>query len=250
MAGTYVQPHQLVEVEPGRRINLYCQGTGSPTVLFDSGLSDWSATWARIQPAVATRTRACSYDRPGMGYSDPPKRPATPLNVVDDLHTLLQQSGIEGPLLLVGHSLGGFNMKLYAALHPDQVAGLVLVDPSEERMWDRVGAALTPRFGAKLVRQAATDDAEGFPELVKHFKECTATTRAGKPMVVLTHSFWEMTPPFGEIGWQSWVTAHQQSAALSSRGTQRMVPMTRHNIQVDQPQAVIDAVVEVLDAIR
>jgi len=320
VADRYVRPHQRIEVEPGRRMNLHCEGTGSPTVVFDSGLSDWSNTWALIQPAVATRTRACSYDRPGMGYSDPTPHRSTAFNAVADLHTLLERAGIDGPLVLVGHSLGGFNMKLYAALHPDQVAGLVLVDPSEERLWDRVGPALAPRFGAKLVGEAAEDDRIGFPELVKHFQECAATARAGKlddamytkctdpirvqlgpvilaerkrlqptvayqdaqaaeaadslfvpdakadaeyarlfgaprpfgdkPLVVLTHSMWDMTPPFGEIGWQSWVTAHQQSAALSSRGVQRMVPLSRHNIQVDQPQVVIDAVAEVLDALE
>ena len=320
VADAYVRAHQRVEVAPGRRMNLYCMGSGSPTVVFDSGLSDWSSTWALIQPAVATRTRACSYDRPGMGYSDPATRPGTPHSAVRDLHTLLAHAGVKGALVLVGHSLGGFNMKLYAALYPDQVAGLVLVDPSEERLWERVGPALTPRFGEKLVREASLDDRDGLGELVKHFAECAETARAGKlddtayarctdpvrvqlgpvilaerkrlqsttayqnaqaaelassmfvpdagadaeyarlfggphplgdkPLVVLTHSMWDMTPPFGEISYLSWVTAHRQSAALSTRGTQRMVPLSRHNIQIDQPQAVIDAVAEVLDQVR
>jgi hypothetical protein len=70
-----------------------------------------------------------------------------------------------------------------------------------------------------------------------------------RPLVVLTHSLWDMTPPYGEIGWIAWVTAHQRTAALSTRGVERMVPMSRHNIQVDYPQVVIDAVGEVLDAV-
>ncbi|MDQ2701455.1 MAG: alpha/beta hydrolase [Pseudomonadota bacterium] len=319
VADAYVHPHQRIEVEPGRWMNLHCQGSGSPTVVFDSGLSDWSSTWALIQPAVATRTRACSYDRAGMGYSDPAPRPATPANAVKDLHTLLRKAGINDPLVLVGHSLGGFNMKLYAVTHPEDVAGVVLVDPSEERLWDRIGPALVPRFGAKLVEEAREDDRTALPALLKHFRDCAETTRAGKlddaaykrctdpertplgpvilaerkrlqptvayqdaqanelahsmyvpdaeaddeyarlfgaprplgdkPLVVLTHSMWDMAPPFGEIGWMSWVTGHQATAALSTRGTQRMVPRSRHNIQIDQPQAVIDAVAEVLDAV-
>ena len=320
VADAYVHPHQRIEVEPGRRMNLFCQGSGSPTVVFDSGISDWSSTWALIQPAVATRTRACSYDRPGMGYSDPATRPATALNAVHDLHTLLQRAGVNGPLLLVGHSLGGFNMKLYAALYPEEVAGAVLVDPSEERLWDRVGPALSVRFGDKLVHEAAADDTSGFAELIAHFRECADTTRAGKldddayakctdpvrtplgpvilaerrklqasvsyqdaqlaeaassmfvpdaeadaqyarlfgaahplgdkPLVVLTHSIWEMSPPFGETGYASWVAAHRQTAALSTRGTERMVELSRHNIQVDHPQVVIDAVADVLDTLQ
>jgi pimeloyl-ACP methyl ester carboxylesterase len=319
VAASYVQPSQRIEVEPGRRMNLHCEGTGNPTVIFDSGLSDWSNTWALIQPAVATRTRACSYDRAGMGYSDPSPRPATPTNAVRDLNLLLERAGIDGPLLLVGHSLGGFNMKLYAATHPQQVAGLVLVDPSEERLWPRVGQALAPRFGEALVREAAADDESSFAGAIAHFRQCAQAARKGplddamytrctdpiriqlgpvilaerrrlqatkiyqetqaaeiascmfvpdaeadaryarlfhgqpfgdKPLIVLTHSLWDMTPPFGETGYLSWLTAHQQTAALSRRGTQRMVPMSRHNIQIDQPQAVIDAIAEVLDALK
>lgn len=320
IADAYVRPHQLIEVERGRKMNLYCEGTGSPTVVFDSGLSDWSNTWALIQPAVVTRTRACSYDRPGMGYSDPSKRQPTPANAVRDLHALLERAGVTGQLVLVGHSLGGFNMKLYAATYPDQVAGMVLVDPSEERLWPRVAPLLTPRFGESLVRDAAADDASGIKEGIAHFQHCAEVARKAalddltyaqcsdpvrvqlgpiinaerrrlqpsatyqtaqadefaysmftedhkadtryaqlfggenlfgkKPLVVLTHSIWDMTPPFGEIGWMSWLTAHQQTAAMSTQGTQRVVPMSRHNIQVDQPQVVIDAIAEVLDALQ
>jgi pimeloyl-ACP methyl ester carboxylesterase len=320
VAAAYVHAHARVEVEPGRRMNIHCVGEGSPVVVFDSGLSDWSNTWALIQPAVATRTRACTYDRPGMGYSDPSKHPPTPDNAVRDLHALLERAGVRGPLLLVGHSLGGFNMKLYAATYPAQVAGMVLVDPSEERLWPRVGAALAPRFGEQLVREAEADDAAGIKEGIAHFQACASAARQGplddatyarcsdpvrvqlgpvinaerrrlqpsvayqaaqadefaysmfapdaeadaryarmfggarpfgdKPLIVLTHALWDMAPPFGEIGWMSWLTAHRQTAAMSSRGIQRTVPMTRHNIQVDQPQAVIDAVAEVLDALK
>jgi pimeloyl-ACP methyl ester carboxylesterase len=255
-----------------------------------------------------------------MGYSDPTPHPRRPSTSVDDLHALVEHAGIDGPLVLVGHSLGGFNMKLYAVRYPEQVAGIVLVDPSEERLWDRVGPILAPRFGEQLVKDAAEDDRVGIGEMVKHFQDCAETTRAGrldeaayarctdpvriqlgpvilaerkrlqataayqdaqwaevaasmfvpdaqadgeyarvfgtpqalgdKPLVVLTHSMWDMTPPFGEASYQSWVTAHRLTAAMSTRGSQRMVPMSRHNIQIDQPQAVIDAVAEVLAAVK
>jgi hypothetical protein len=77
----YTKPQELVAVESGRRLNIYCAGRGSPTIVFDSGLGDGAAIWGLIQPAVAKHTRACSYDRAGLGFSDPPTRPSTSTEV-------------------------------------------------------------------------------------------------------------------------------------------------------------------------
>ncbi|EGF33687.1 abhydrolase, alpha/beta hydrolase fold-containing protein [Oxalobacteraceae bacterium IMCC9480] len=123
-----------------RRLNLVCMGHGEPTVIFDSGLSDWSFTWALVQPDVARTTRACAYDRAGLGASDPTGRPADSRHMVDDLHLLLQRAGVDGALVLVGHSMGALNVRLYAALYPAQVAGMVLVDPAHEDAFSRIDA--------------------------------------------------------------------------------------------------------------
>lgn len=128
----YTRAQRLVEVEPGRRLNLYCIGKGSPTVVFDSGLTDETGVWALVQPVIAAHARACSYDRAGSGYSDPGRRAGTSANIVDDLHRLLTAAAIKPPYILVGHSYGGMNARLYADLHPEEVAGMVLIDPSEE----------------------------------------------------------------------------------------------------------------------
>jgi pimeloyl-ACP methyl ester carboxylesterase len=93
----YEKPQRLVAIEHGRRLNIYCTGTGSPTVIFDSGLGGKTAVWGLVQPAVAEHTRACSYDRAGLGFSDPPDRPSTSANMVDDLHRLLRAAGIRPP---------------------------------------------------------------------------------------------------------------------------------------------------------
>jgi pimeloyl-ACP methyl ester carboxylesterase len=318
----YTQAHERVDVGGGRRLNLYCEGTGEPTVVFDAGGFDAAFTWALVQPAVATRTRACSYDRAGLGYSDPSPRPPTPANVIDDLHALLGHAGIEGPLVLVGHSLGGFNMKLYAATHPDDVAGLVLVDPAEERVQARVGAALRAKFGDALVEESIVDDRDSIAGALAHFADCAQAAEAGKlaadaalyaqctdpprpplgpeilaereilqrtatfqraqadeleysvygpdtsadatyarlfdpphplgdkPLVVLSSSLFDMAPPFGELNYATMSALHAQTAALSTHGERRMVPRSRHNVQIDQPQAVVDAIVEVIDAVR
>lgn len=173
----YVRPHDRIDIGAGRQLNLFCMGSGSPTVLFDSGLSDWSVIWARVQPGVAKRTRACSYDRAGMGYSDPAKGPRSPVAIVEDLHKLIHKAGLQTPLVLVGHSLGGFNVKLYAALYPKDVGALVLVDPSEDRGYDRTRAFLQRRFGPSLAARTELLDLTDVSGAIAHYDDCAAAAR-------------------------------------------------------------------------
>lgn len=136
-ASAYLHPQQLVMVAPGRRLNLYCEGTGSPTVLFDSGMGDGTLTWRAIQGKIAKTTRACSYDRANYFYSDPITRKATAQAAVDDMLSLIDQAHLGDRVILVGHSRGGLNVRLFAYEHTDRVAGLVLVDPTatEKLAW-------------------------------------------------------------------------------------------------------------------
>jgi pimeloyl-ACP methyl ester carboxylesterase len=128
----YAQAQQLVDVDHGRRLNLYCVGEGSPTVVFDAGLGGNTASWDTVQSVIAQHTSACSYDRAGLGFSDPATRPGSSANIVDDLQRLLSAASIKPPYILVGHSYGGMNVRLYAYDHLADVAGMVLVDPSSE----------------------------------------------------------------------------------------------------------------------
>jgi pimeloyl-ACP methyl ester carboxylesterase len=90
----------------GRSLHIHCAGHGSPVVVLDAGLGNDGGTWADVQPELARFTRACVYDRAGRGYSDPSPKPHTSQHIVTDLHELLGRAGIEGPYVLVGHSLG------------------------------------------------------------------------------------------------------------------------------------------------
>jgi pimeloyl-ACP methyl ester carboxylesterase len=132
----FAYPQQLVDIG-GRRLHIHCSGTGSPTVVFDtySGGSAWS--WANVQPEVAKRTRACVYDRAGLGFSDPSPRPGTSENAVDDLHKLLTAAGIKPPYVLVGSAYGGMNVQLYAYRFPEEISGLVLVEAGNENATSR-----------------------------------------------------------------------------------------------------------------
>lgn len=127
----FSQPHRLVDIG-GRKLNLFCSGSGSPTVVFESpsGTGGWA--WWEVQPKVAARTRACVYDRAGFGFSDPSPRAADANDAVEDLHALLAAAAIAPPYLLVGNSFGGAAAQLFAWRHPDEVDGLVLVEPMHE----------------------------------------------------------------------------------------------------------------------
>jgi pimeloyl-ACP methyl ester carboxylesterase len=124
-------PGHLVDIG-GYRLHLWCTGDGAPAVILDTGLGGSSAGWGFVQPDVAQFTRVCSYDRAGMGYSDPGPSPRTARRIASELAELLPRSGITGPVVLVGASIGGFNARVFASDHPDRAAGLVLVDASHE----------------------------------------------------------------------------------------------------------------------
>src|SRR5438128_1583150 len=133
-ASTYPPSGRLIDVG-GYRLHINCTGrtsVGHPTVILDSQLGGNSLDWSNVQPGVATFTRVCSYDRAGYGWSDSGPKPRTSERIVSELHTLLVKAGIPGPYVLVGHSYGGFNVRLYAYTYPQEVAGIILVDASHE----------------------------------------------------------------------------------------------------------------------
>jgi pimeloyl-ACP methyl ester carboxylesterase len=132
-------PGQMVDVG-GYKLHLHCQGTGSPTILLEAGQGESSLTWATLQPELAKSTRVCAYDRAGYGWSERSPLPRTVTSMVDELHTLLQRAEIAGPYLLVGHSVGGLNMRLFAQRYPQTVTGMVLLDPAHEAMLARLPA--------------------------------------------------------------------------------------------------------------
>jgi pimeloyl-ACP methyl ester carboxylesterase len=298
----------MVEVEPGRKLNLYCTGHGSPTVVFDSGLTDETVVWARVQPTIAAHTQACSYDRAGSGYSDPGTRAGTSANIVDDLHRLLTAAGIRPPYILVGHSYGGMNIRLFADLYPAEVAGMVLIDPSEEdwvqsvwkldlqqRTYAQYHAQLEPGWQAQ--RECVKAAEAGFVQGSDIYKQCVPAPdprysdainaayrkvhlTAGYQQATLTEnenvheasadqvrSAWrwlgdmplivlassprtKLRPDETQEHMDAVNRVHlflfDQMALQSKRGVVRMVPDSDHNIQMSQPDAVSNAILEVL----
>ena len=124
----YPPPGVLVNVN-GYKMHIYCMGEGGPTIILDHVGGGSSMDWALIQPKLAGHTRVCAYDRAGFGWSDYNPAPRTMEQQVNELHNLLQGANEQGPYILVGHSYGARVDRVYAAKYPDEVAGMVLMDP-------------------------------------------------------------------------------------------------------------------------
>ncbi len=154
----YARPQQLVRLPDARRMNLYCQGSGTPTVILEAGAGGSSLDWRRVQGRMANLTRVCAYDRAGMGFSDSGPLPRTAKAVVDDFVALLQAAQLEPPYVLVGHSLGSYFVRLYTDHYLSNVVGMVLVDPSVEYQDTRT-AAISPQWAA-LIRKSDGDSHE------------------------------------------------------------------------------------------
>jgi pimeloyl-ACP methyl ester carboxylesterase len=133
----YPAPGQMVDVG-GYRLHIDCQGTGTPTVVMEAGLTEPALMWALVQPQVSAHSRVCVYDRAGLGWSDLSPKPRTAEVMVEELHTLLQNANVAGPYVLVGHSTGGMLVRLYAHVYPTEVIGLVLVDAQHEDQFARL----------------------------------------------------------------------------------------------------------------
>lgn len=124
-----------VTIEDGHRLFLLEKGSGGPTVLFESGIAATNLNWCHIQKDVSQFTHTASYDRSGLGWSSPASSARTPYNIAVELHAMLERADIKPPYVLVGHSFGGLVMRRYALLYPEDVAGVVLVDPMRCEEW-------------------------------------------------------------------------------------------------------------------
>ena len=144
----YPAPGRMVDVG-GHSLHLYCTGEGSPTVILEAGGGSFSLDWSLVQPEVAKSTRVCSYDRAGLGWSEPGPLPRSAGRIVSELHAMLQAAGEQGPYVMVGHSFGGMVVRLYAARYPGEIAGLVLVDAAYEYQWERLGADYAQIFSSE-----------------------------------------------------------------------------------------------------
>jgi formylglycine-generating enzyme required for sulfatase activity len=189
----YTHPGQLVSVN-GFRLNLYCMGSGSPTVVFDSGWEDWAPSWSKVQPEIAKWTRVCSYDRAGVGFSEPGPMPRTSVRIAQELRTALHRANVAGPYILVGHAFGGDNVRTFADLYMSEVAGLVLIDADSDDVGPKAMQEEQHRGDAGIISQLRNCR----NAIAEHKPLPTLPSRPGQPQRTCAQQFFRGLP---EAAW-------------------------------------------------
>jgi pimeloyl-ACP methyl ester carboxylesterase len=245
----------------GRRLFLRCTGHRSPTVVFEGGLTP---DWFELQNQLSGFTRVCSYNRPGgpRSRSDPAPTPRTARDFVADLHALLRAARVPGPYVLAGHSNSGLFTLLYASTHPRQVAGLVLIDAVHPAYHKRTLAMLKPLVPPEAweaLRQAAMAvmprllDPEGVDIWTSERQTRAALRRSPlqpMPLVVLTRGRpADPGAPFVEQEERLWRQLQRELAQLVP-GSRHLITQSGHDIQLEQPELVLDAIRDVVLAVR
>lgn len=277
-ARAYPPPGQLVDVG-GYRLHINCVGTGSPTVVVESGWGDMSASWGWVQPEVAKSTRICTYDRAGMGWSEASPQPRTARTYAQELHTLLANAKEPGPYVLAGHSMGGFTLLVYAHDYPSDVAGLVLIDVQDLPIADGAPPqpapkpgepslpALLARIGLIRLLAAPLGTVENLPEGEKQAYTALAVTPRGVqayldegrgmseggaqaravptlgalPIIVLSR---------GNDQDAKHTAAQTSLLRLSTDSQQLFAGQSGHGIHLEQPAVAVAAIVQMVEQVR
>ena len=304
-------PGQLIDLG-GYKLHLWCVGNGDPTVVMSAGSADFSFDWSLVQPKIAESTRACTYDRGGEAWSDLGPAPRTMRQEAFDLHRLLAKAGIKGPYVLVGQSLGGSVVRVFAGRFPQDVAGMVTVDGGDDdnllflngkvvklrelakdRPIPTPRTEVTPADGlspeyiaglekvlrdndikpeiespferlpenarrwrlwalAQLKHWAATDNNYGAEETKELYEARINTTYplGNTPLIVLRRDQFSYPKKYAEQMEREHKEVQEALSHLSRRGKLVVVPDSGHHIQLDAPQAVIDAIRKVLDEVK
>ena len=279
----YPPPGQLVDVG-GYSLHLNCVGSGAPTVVIEAGLGDWSASWSSwVQPEVAKTTRVCTYDRAGFGWSDagPPSRTAQ--HFAQELHALLQRASVPGPYVLVGHSLGGLTVRLFAREYRADVAGVVLIDsmhpdqatgprpdPSAEPPSTDGGLSITvlaARIGLVRLLAGPLDLKGGLsPAVADAYAAYAVTPRTFQAQdsesagVAISLAQAADVTSLGDLPLivvsrgldpdPKWQRMQTDLLGLSSNSRQLIADQSGHNVQIDQPEVASGAIVEMVDQLR
>jgi pimeloyl-ACP methyl ester carboxylesterase len=253
------------------RLHIYCTGQGSPTVVMDTGFGDAADKLHPIQARIAQETRICVYDRAGYGLSEPGPLPRHGRQVAGELKLLLEKASIPGPYLLVGHSLGGLNVQVFANQYPKLVAGMVLIEPpplpfilgqqfpdlyqrAKQEAPNMLAMAEQARKASKLQEASffETLASEHGMMLSETARQLAAVESFGNmPLIVMGAG--QPQPAFGDQAQafqQFWIEQSQALARKSTRGAFVLVQESGHYIYLDAPDSVLEAIRQVIKQTR
>jgi pimeloyl-ACP methyl ester carboxylesterase len=265
-------------------LNIHCTGKGGPAIILESGLGIPAMGWDLVQPDVEKFAQVCSYDRAGYGWSDAGPLPRTSQQIAKELHTLLQNAGVPPPYIMVGHSFGGINVRVYSGLYASEVAGMVLVDSSQEDEHSQLPASMTADerkeetetlllarlypvlFHLGVARWYLARDPTPLPEpldtgmryLILKPKHFHAMMEEG---LSFDRESSEQARKSGDLGDRPLIVLtaglsrpghadlQRKLVRLSTHGQQIIVEKSAHLIPFEQPQAVTNAIRTVFDSI-
>lgn len=256
-----------VTLEDGRVINLWCDGRRGPVIIFDSGWSADSRAWTRVMAQLSGKYRVCAQDRAGQGKSSPGPMPRDGEAVARDLHAALTRGSVPKPWVLVGHSLGGLNMRHFVRLFPEDVAGLVLVDPTTptgpgafggqihraKGCVESLQTGVIPPDRPELARCKGEDKEKALAKWEARLSEVRSIGKSTSeglkaqgpgsltiPLIVLRPGDPSKLPPGTQF--------IDPQANLSTKGEARLIAGSGHMMMFDRPDAIVTAVKDVLAA--
>jgi pimeloyl-ACP methyl ester carboxylesterase len=241
---------RLVDVG-GYRLHVERRGKGRPIVIMDNGLCQPMSKWGTVPAEVAKLTQVVTYDRAFLGFSDQGPMPRTSQQIVKELHMLLTKLHISGPLVLVGHSFGCLNLRLFASKYPDSVAGMVLVEAAHEDQVSRMVDILPPEYARVFLESQKKENCEHVDLL-----ESAAQIRGLAPLrrislIVITARLiqWPQDWPAKQLD-KARFEMQEDLVRLVPNAAHIIAEKSGHFIQLDQPTIVIGAIRKVVEEVR
>lgn len=238
-------------------VNFERKGIGSPVVVFESGLGESLEGWRQIQDSVSKITTTISYDRLGLGKSSATENPRTLENLITELNGFLENEEIEGPFILVGHSLGGFIIRKFQNTYPEKVLGLIMVDPSHELLFESIFAS-KPKEQADIMinglkqyyANAPIGIQNEFNELSNNENEMKVIKIPNNIPVTIFASYQTPPPPFAPEDikikkelFNNWIEDKPKAKLIST-------VKSGHYIHYSEPTIVIDAIIEMIENVK
>lgn len=229
----------------GHKLSLLTAGRGAPTVILEAGFGAGIASWSIVHGEVAKFTRVVAYDRAGLGQSEQGPKPRTARQFAIELHTALKNAGINPPYVLVGHSMGGITIRVFADMYPREVAGLVLVDPSQEGFndWVKTHPSQKSKEAEAQMKDASVGiraEADGVEASYEQARKAKLPAKVPIILLVATQNPSDMDPAVTSV----WLAKHNEWAKKVPQAKLVLAEKSGHMIQFQQPELVVDAIKE------